>query len=754
MSSYELSFELVYRPSIAGGAGYRSENFPLWMQIYMSHELRPRRPVTLRFDASDTVQTPRTVSVPMRPRAQESEVYAPLRDAGAYDSFASVGRQFERGSASRSCCLIFNAYGSTMSEDDNAAQTRVGSARISMLQLLALARDERQEISFALVQNTVNTPDEPNRRGPTSVPPLEKGVIRVRNVRISSDGVPVTADKFERRVLLPTQPNVDNETEAQRARIAEIMRDCVARSLRAFSSRRADALLPKPTRPFIAHFHCPEWRMNFMFAPAFAYLGYRAEYPSTRAFFANAARVALRRCAMTLEDATTYGRALLDSGAVGQREHAFVRFVATMITLYATTMPYLDDFTNANRAGVPSRESLIELTEDFKCARVCRADDCEGVAQAALLEAAELAERLEPSDATPVDVLLSVVRSFLRCYVMCLSLHAVTNKKAVPAAHLDVADDAVPAHTICMLIPYAQFERWVSRHLPAERLRGTRFYRSRAGELERAPRNLPIVLVDGTARTDPCVLPLSEYFNAEERASGAYTRAISHLHDKCRLIDRVRRVCTNTRLTNELFATLPELTDAHRRNTADVSDFFKYVVKVQTLATAELGACDFAAVVLPTEAGDNGPGTYGVYFNDFILKSPRIGLVPYLHVTPTEMMHIDMLLASEEFVPGVDCAANAPTKNGAEQLTELRALRRESKTGRRNDDSNDSSTLLHPRIITVAARTQDIGEPELAALRKLASMDEFTRIDVDAFRIADADGVGEATEAVDITFYY
>ena len=460
--SFELRFDLLYRPDIAGGSGYRCERYPLWLQIFTSHELRPRRPLTLLYGDAADAQTSemRAVSLPLATPSDELDVYAPLRDAGGYASFAAVGRRFVPGRVSRSASLIFNAYASTVAEDGNAVQTRAGTARVSMRQLLAALRAPGEAHTFAVVQNTANPHEEARsgERGPRrDAGALRKGTVTLRHARLyGASGAHVSIDAFERDVVLSPQPALDNETDAQRGAVAETMRDLVVRSLTAFTSRHGPALLPTPTKPFLAHFHCPEWRMSYLFTPAFAYLAYRSHRPSSRSFYTEALRHSLRRCRLRVDEALDYGDALLTHGAVGQREHAFTRLLVMTITIYANTMPYLDDFVNENRAGAPYSEARVELTEDFKSARVCSADDCEGTGQEPLLEACELLERMETLDraaASPLDSLLELLAQVLRCYVPCLSLHAVTNKKAVPAAHLDVADDSVPAHTICVLIP-------------------------------------------------------------------------------------------------------------------------------------------------------------------------------------------------------------------------------------------------------------------------------------------------------------
>jgi len=777
MNECELRFQLIYRPAIAGGRGYRSEHFPLWLQIFMSHELRPRTPLTLSYSADndelmsdDDVVKPRSVSIPLRGKSSESAVYAPLRDAGGYRSFSEVGRQFAVGRASRSCCLIINAYASTVAEDENRVQSRVGTARVNMTELLELLRasSDGEEQSFRVIQNTNNAEEPIGKRGPRADEALNKGSVTLSQVRVyDSDGRRLPADEFARRMLLPAQP-IDNETDAQRLRIAEVLRDVVIRSLTAFTHRQGPALLPTPTKHFLGHFHCPEWRMSFMFAPAFAYLAYRSEFPTARSFFVEATRTALRRCALDVEDAISYTDTLLREGARSQRQHAVLRMLVMIITLYATTMPYLDDFVNANRANGDSSsysESRIEITEDFKCARLCGADDCEGVSQEALLEACDLVERLERSNGTPIDILLGLLAQVLRCYVPCLSLHAVTNKKNVPAARLDVADDNVPAHTICVLIPFKQFERWVANDIDSSTLRKTRYFRTRADTILSAPNTLPLLIVDGTARTDPTVLPLSEYFSPDERARGVYGRALSHLHDKCLLVEKIRSICTGTRITSELFASEAELTPAHRARgdssaaSADISDFYKYSVKVQTLATAELGMCDFALVVRPTEHdrssnnNNNARGTYGVYFNDFITQSDRIALVPYLHVTQLEMAHLDMLLASEEFVPSLVTTPLAVDANSDSPLIDPRllALRRGSARTARVDEA----TILHPRTVVLAARTVDIDENEIQAFQRVCTLPNISRVDVDVFRVVDAVAqIGEPLDVIDVTIYY
>jgi hypothetical protein len=750
-AKFELRFELLYKPDIAGGAGYRCETYPLWLQIYMSHELRPAQPLTYNFQAPSASGDSHThlVSLPMQTPATETDVYAPLRDAGGYQ-FASVGRQFAARRASRSSSLIFNAYATTMTEDGNTVTARVGTARVPMSRLLEMLRAPERTHTFEIVQNTANPEEDERtggRRGPRKDTLLQKGTVSLRNVRLFTEsGQQLSAGDFERGVLLAAQQGIDNETDAQRSAVAEAMRDMVISSLKAFTNRHGPALLPSPTKSFLAHFHVPEWRMSFLFSPAFAYLTYRSHRTSDRSFYIEALRQSLRRCRMSAERALEYGNSLLSAGAVGQREHAFTRLIVMLITIYANAMPYLDDFVNENDSRAPYSETRITITEDFKSARITNADDCEGTADEPLLEACELVERIEQRQDTPLDSVLALITRVLHCYVPCLTLNAVTNKKAVAAALIDTNDDDVPAHTICVLIPFKQFERWVAADIRSTRLRSTRFYNARASAIEEAPDNLPLLIVDGTARSDPTMMPLSEYFSATERASGVYSRALAHLHDKCLFVDRARIEVRGTRLTVELFGTEAETTKRHRENVDDVSDFYKYVVKVQTLATVELGVCDFAAVM-------RKPRTYGVYFNQFLLQTNQMTLVPYLQVTPTQLAQIDMLLAAEEFVPPLANSGAAFASLPDRVSTRLNAIRRSASLVSLNPA--DESTVLHAREVIVSARISDLGEPELRALEKLAAMPDVKGVDVNEFRIADATGqVGAPMDMVDVTYAY
>jgi hypothetical protein len=469
-----------------------------------------------------------------------------------------------------------------------------------------------------------------------------------------------------------------------------------------------------------------------------------------------AQRVALRRSRLTLDEAFECARLFVaNGGAVGEKENAFLCFISRLVTLFATSMCYLDDFVNSNKAGSPISEANIEITEDMKSPRVTRADDCEGTALEAFMECVELIERIarlsSPSSSSPEDRLLAQVSSTLPLYVPCMSLFAVTNKKAVPASALGAmaagGGDEVPAHTIALLIPYHQFERWVADSFSRERLRGTKFYRARAAALEQCERagcKLPLLLLDGTARSDPEMLPVSEYFSANEKADGTFGRALNDLHDRLLLTDRVLDGIKNTRLSTELFVSEAQLTDEHKKNKRDVSDFYKLTVKVQTLATAEFGQCDFAAVYRKPPATKC---TYGVFFNDFALLSDNVGLTPYLTVKPLDMAKIDMLLAGEEFVPPLAATPSAVSTLDVVDSRLAPLVRSGSVT--------PSATLLHPRTIVLAARAQDIGDDEILALQKVAALQSVTRVDVDIFRLVDAvSGVGGPCDVVDITLYY
>lgn len=158
--------------------------------------------------------------------------------------------------------------------------------------------------------------------------------------------------------------------------------------------------------------------------------------------------------------------------------------------------------------------------------------------------------------------------------------------------------------------------------------------------------------------------------------------------------------------------------------------------------------------------GGAGRGTYGAYFNQFLLQSEQMALVPYLETTPMQMAQIDMLIASEEFVPPLATTPLPAASGGvmpgvvpAAVAQRLMALARGGDSALVGD--GDEATILHPRTLIVSARAADVEERELAALTRLAGAPGVTRVDVDVFCIADAvSEVGAPTNVVDVTFFY
>jgi hypothetical protein len=753
--SCTIQFDLLYEPNVAGGFGYRCEKVPLWLQIFASHEFRPYAPTTLQYTSSEP--TKRSVFLPLQAAEHESQVYAPLRDAGGYESFTAVGRKFVPGRASRSSCIVFNAYATTYTEDNNPVTTRVGAAAMTMPSLLQAAHSG-YPLKLRLLQSTKNSSAKIARAtGWIAKPePVGKGYLTISNICIQDKNLArMTAEQFERDVLLPSQP-LDLETEKQIATVSVRFRELIIDSMAAFAT--LNGRVPKlatPTLPFLMHFHCPEWRLRCLSVPAFAYLAYRSHAPSALSFFLQAQDVALRRSQLTVQQALEFGRLITEknSARFGQRENAFLLFVSRLVTLLANAMAYLDDFVNTNVEETIASEANIEIVEDMKSARVTRADDCEGTALEALLECIDMVERMSVTNSSPEYLLLKQVAAVLSLYVPCLSLFVVTNKKAVPAKALGAKGEDVPAHTISLLIPYHRFEKWVSAHISKEKLRATKFYRMRATALEQwaaQDKELPLLLLDGTARSDPEMLPLSEYFNAAEKTDGVFERAKQDLLDRIVLTDKILEFTKDTRLSTELFSSEEELTDKHKIDKSDVSDFYKLTVKVQTLATVELGMCDFTTVYLHPPAERS---SWGVFFNDFVRLSDDVGLVPYLHAEPIDMAKIDMVLAAEEFVPPLATTSSAVStlETIDERLTSLA----------RGDESYrctitpSGGTHLHPRVIVLSARAQDIDENEVVALQAIASLSAVKRVTVDIARILDAvSSVGGALDIVDVTCYF
>jgi len=500
----QLRVDLEFvQPRLAGGrrGAPKSERYPLRVDAWLTHEAHGPGAAA----ATCTLAAPSatgSVTLPVSVPSAASDVAAPLRDWGAY-TLAGVGRQFAAGRLSRSVRLAFALYARSATDDGNEVATRIGGAFVSADGVGALLADGAV-LALEVVQNQTNecVPRAPGARPAPGARggALVKGVLRVR---VSG----ADASAWLAR-LLPPQPHFDTARDADRAARAALMDRVVTRSMLAFTAR--DAFLPHPTLPFLARFHCPEQRTDDSFAPSLAYV---ATQPRTlsRAYYRRAARIVLRRRALTAADARRCAAALeaycaAPAARVPLAVHEALGLAVRIATLYGSTLPYLDDW-NARDA------EHAETDEDMYASRLCGADDCEGTALENLMCVRDLA-RMPPEDGNDVDRLLNAIGRVLReHYVPCSALLAVSNRQLTyTAAHMRQADAL--AHTACVLVPTALFLGWCE---PDARTQLARC----APPAADAARALPVLMCEGTTRMAPEMLPLDAYFGADDSPARA-----------------------------------------------------------------------------------------------------------------------------------------------------------------------------------------------------------------------------------------
>lgn len=761
---FELHMRVEFSPQIAEAApgatrqqqrAFGIETWPLYLHCYATHEALPDEPVVLFIPSAADVR-PMPLVVPVAHCGGEECVFAPLRDAGVY-TFADVQRRSDGQRFSRSLSVNFNGYCTTYSRDGNRCETRLGGASLSIADLERLI-DRRVALRIPMIQNTTN-----NKRGGQMPPPraprswndvLVKGIVTISDVTLHRvpSGERITYAEFARRHLLPPQMALDTYDSESEAQVMSAVFDVITRSLRAFIAPSApERIMPPPTRDWQGRFHTPELRWRRRTGPSFVYMLNRSRKPADREFRRNGARIALRRSALSADDAVAFGRLIINRKELGMldepygaRENAYLGLMVRLLTLFATAMPYLDDFVNANCAQRGAwKDELLEATEDMKVARITCADDCEGTGSENVMQAQELAR--EPSrsatqstgdaETDTIDLLLGQMSRILReAYVVSLLLLAVTNNRALSALELGTgtagsgngANDSIPAHTIGILIPRAQFGNMVPPALRAA------FDTPSSNYEAMRSRYLPMLVLDGTSRVDPALLPTAEYYSAADSAAAvahddkrrSLASALQNVRDMASLDAQICTLKDKTRLTVEIFTSETKRLDRERDKFEH--HFYKWFVTLQTVdGLSSVPIADFALV-------NRRKSTYAVTIDEMMVRGAEaVSAEPFLRITKKEAAQIDMVFADEEPVPRLKLA---PYRASSIALPpEIVALARPTTV-----DASRQPTLLHPRQRVVSVRLVDLGPPELAALRAISALPAVRGVDVDAFRIVDA----------------
>lgn len=677
----QLVAQIEFVPHLAGGRGPKSERYPVRVDAWLTHEAHERA-------VSCTLSSPRTtcaLKVPITTPQTVRDVYAPLRDAGAY-TFAGVGRAFEPDRLSRSTRLAFALYARTDTDDGCQVWTRVGGASLNAERVKTLLASTGAVVGVEVVQNQTNEL-APRAPGARPCPGARGGALVKGTLRLRLSGV--AAPEWD-ALFLASQAKFDTASDDERAERAALMNAVVTRSMRAFTAR--DAFLPRASLPFLERFHCPEERLDDTFAPSAAYF---ANQPRSvkRDYYRRALRIVLRRRALDASDAQRMALALAryiqsPTASVPLEAHEALGIVVRVATLYGSTMPYLDDWNNDGG-------ERAETDEDMYVSRLAGADDCEGSALENLMCVRDLIALADmpASKNDAVDYLLGVAGAALRHYVPCTALLAVSNRQLTyAAAHMRQADAL--AHTACVLVPLSRFLAWCE---PAVRTQ----LAAAAPASDPRLAALPILMCEGTTRMAPELLPLDSYF--AQAGDEELRAATENLAARVKRSARVQAIVGGTRLCNEIEST--HANDAGGQLAAgrrDISHFYKHVVALQTMLFGSTRTFDFTLVYKRRR-------TYGVTFNDFLLPAnhDKIGIVPHLELSAYEAAIVDMQIGVCEPVPPLAAATRPPPLPDA-----LAALADRPPTA----PWSGGGVPLQPRTVTLSARLADIGPRELAAL--------------------------------------
>ena len=745
----KVALQLVYEPWLAGGAGMpQCETLPIRLHVYGTHELRRMTPSTAVVFREQMQQYSFSSEIEWRGVASQWDLYAPLRDRRAY-TFAEVDRLFEPFKVSRAARIVVNSYASTQNTEGQKCWVRAGSTEITQDELRSILDGNALKIAFLQNAADVDVSTSRGRGVLRTDDPLCKGTLLVRSATIV-DG---TRDDFEQS-LLERQPAFDMSSTEEIVKAAKEMNIVIDRNMATFF--HSGAPLRNPTISPLLRFHAPVSMRDQLVMASLGYALNKSMKPPPLEFFTNALTVVLQRRALSVLQMLSIGNAMFDTKSPlppRSERFAFISLAAGVVTLFATSLAYIEDFANKNKADKPWDATLVEGDEDNKIARAEGADDCEGLALESTMIAFDLIDRaeeiIEGSAKDDLSKLLWLVVRVLRLYVPGQTFGAVTNAKLAMGCASEMSRENTLAHTYCTLIPFDKFDAMLSTETRAS-ISTTDAYRQmqqRRPVIERL-QLLPVAICEGTAMIEATMLLIDLYY--DETQKDELETAARVMQFKSKIVEPIHdRVC-KTRLYVEMLAA-ERYDDSYADNRRDLSVFYKWVNGFTTPMFAESRVIDMA---LYYEYGDGGSRTYGVRFNDFLMSSffkndtqPKIRMMPTTVITKREAAVIDNILALEEAVPNI----LSPSKESLASAETKRELQTIVITNR----EPTKSTVMHKGRILVSTRAHDIGDDEIAALKDVASMQNWASITVDWRPIARVNVPNlEPMQIVDIIFEY
>lgn len=734
-----FEFQVAYHGHLqergANARKYASESQPV-LHLFFTHHYTPVPSVVTETRTLNEQSAPWQGTV----RVAFYEHLARSERVGPFLSRRVVSEHVRAGFVPPSCRLMINVYCRTYNDGGQECRTRAGTAHVELRQLVAMAKQnlagsnaKRPALHLDVTQSTHDGG------------PLKKG-----DVRLDPSSVRCSSAVFLDSLLFDNDDDRICSTDENLEERRQEMIQAIERSMAVFYPW--DQARWPATELYMRPIHCPEYRTPFSSVPGSCYTlrtPHSHQGPDGKTW-RNWLSIVLDRLHT---DAATLIRFARQQFADERRDDEQVtanfryvcRTLAMLLTVYPNAICYLDDFSNDDA-------NHVEITEDFKIARLTGADDCEGVAREADLEYRELLDEmadLQVTETMTVAVndlvhLLYWLRRTAALYVRCMVEGGVTNKKLEPGVHTMTADEA-NAHTFFTLIPQHLFHRMcpaLDEHPLRQRmLSGPRWQQS-----------LDVLICEGTAPMDPYLRPIEDYYEEsveqQRRARQITMRRLLNMQKMMKAAPVLQESCVSRRIYQ-----YEEQSMAFSRNERDLSMFYKSFISLYTdhFLSSEWRKMDY--VFLYREQG-----TYGVYANDVILKADSVELVPYVEWSEREALIADDLLLQMEPIPRI-------TYSSAEHRQCLQRMDRLLAPIVQRQFGSKISALppLPSPHINFMVREQDLSTERVNNIAKSIDTIRTADADIKGFRVhvrylgnteAERFEGDAATCVVDFDFYY
>lgn len=749
---YRLRFQLQYEPHLAGGKAheYAAEYQP-YLHVHLTHGLSRLdddvsegvlvvSPSMIQAQADGTHAV--AVDLPFVPtRALQRQLAGDQKRLGSLPntgikSSMWTGTQsiLKKTQLPASASIAVHAYAETATEDGKTCRTHAGTAYFLLSEVLS-KDEQRADWQF------------------TGKQPLVKGLTTISGARLhfSASGSALGAQPVSTRNAFDfAAPAVTSFMHIDDAGVNSVLtktrNDMQAQIQDGLSLFVGDNPVVRRSDPScLQGAFCPffQTEVGLLSGSSFALL--KARTSPAADYWETVCNIALARAGLSAERVLA-GVAGQKSELAGDNSRAVLvpaytaalKVMTSMFAVLPNNYVYEDDFVNANGEtlmpkpsstetdgtvqlvrpqGALAKAIPVQVTEEFQVPDVDGGGDCEDLAQAIHSQYYEFAEaNLESVPRTATQQLLLEFQAIVQSnvYTPVLVLAAVTNKKQ--EVSVKEWDSSQPMwHTYAAFVPTSLFLNALSDGTTEGPHAGLRqrvlssayakHYLSGAHEVHK---ELPVLIGEGTARSDPLPLPIASYYSPDQRAAAKerYSRVQAV---QAKLMAATQGLPVNYTIPNY---NLDDPDGAIARNDKDLSPFYKANSALYCSAFRDAGVLDFAFVqdqaATPVLSSD---ASHGLYFNQFAQPNwpASTRLVPYNPLSDEAAAITDDALAQLEPVPTAKrTAAAVATTSVPPELRPINATFGQRVTVETLTDTQSERDMPLPTsIITLSIRGED-----------------------------------------------